>query len=385
MADSSTTGRNLILVGVLLGLGAAAAGFYVSSSFEAPSVDVSMRGSGDIASLTQKVQTAYDEARRDVVVFDIAPQNAIIERDKIPGPDGKLVKNPEGKVPRYTPIFFAPQLWITQEPFSPGDNIKCKVVDLLASGDSARPLHGNVPNAWFFRYGLDDVIVSADALTGDKDGDGFTNQEEFAAQTDPGDPSSHPGFVVDGSAKMSYIKRHVDKYEIELSSTSDFGSSPDSASIVVNIYKGGERILQAKDLKPGSSFGLSTGADDSVKSANRFKILSAKSSSEGNMIEVEDTYTKNEAAKNFTIFSGKTKKVAREDIFATLSMTAGSAKGKTLDHPIQVGESFAVPGFEGTTATLTACSAKEVSIKVGDVVVNIKRMEREKPAPKDKK
>ena len=48
-----------------------------------------------------------------------------------------------------------------------------------------------LPDVWETKYGLDVAQNDADA---DKDGDGFTNAEEFAAGTDPSDKNSHPDY-----------------------------------------------------------------------------------------------------------------------------------------------------------------------------------------------
>jgi len=48
-----------------------------------------------------------------------------------------------------------------------------------------------LPDDWEKKYGLDVAQNDADA---DKDGDGFTNAEEFAAGTDPADKLSHPDY-----------------------------------------------------------------------------------------------------------------------------------------------------------------------------------------------
>jgi hypothetical protein len=47
--------------------------------------------------------------------------------------------------------------------------------------------------AWFKKYHLD--LNDPKMLDADPDGDGFTNREEFLANTDPTDPNSHPPYT----------------------------------------------------------------------------------------------------------------------------------------------------------------------------------------------
>ena len=49
--------------------------------------------------------------------------------------------------------------------------------------------------AWFKKYHLD--LNDPKMLDADPDGDGFTNREEFLANTDPTDPNSHPPYPPD--------------------------------------------------------------------------------------------------------------------------------------------------------------------------------------------
>jgi hypothetical protein len=54
-------------------------------------------------------------------------------------------------------------------------------------------VHAPVPNDWFEKYNL--PIEDADALDQDPDRDGFTNLDEWQANTDPTDKNSHPDYV----------------------------------------------------------------------------------------------------------------------------------------------------------------------------------------------
>ena len=76
----------------------------------------------------------------------------------------------------------------------PGDSKKCP----LCGGDQPEPEKvavdtdsDGLPDEWEEKYGLDPKAADADD---DKDKDGFTNAEEFAAGTDPSDKSSHPDY-----------------------------------------------------------------------------------------------------------------------------------------------------------------------------------------------
>ena len=71
-----------------------------------------------------------------------------------------------------------------------------KPVDLLKDD----PVHEPIPNTWWLENRLDPGF--ADSPARDPDGDGFSNLEEFKAETDPNAPRSYPQLI----AKLSYVK-----------------------------------------------------------------------------------------------------------------------------------------------------------------------------------
>lgn len=78
-------------------------------------------------------------------------------------------------------------------------------VDLVTSPD----VHPPIPNVWWLKYNASPQF--ADSPLRDDDEDGFTNREEFDAQTSPTDKMSHPPLV----AKLSYVKDESERWRVE--------------------------------------------------------------------------------------------------------------------------------------------------------------------------
>jgi hypothetical protein len=96
-------------------------------------------------------------------------------------PAAEVAQDAESKLP--------PQERVTPAPDQPG-------APVVASA-TANPVDKDAYEAWFKKYHLD--LNDPKMLESDADGDGFTNREEFLANTDPLDPNSHPPYPPDPS------------------------------------------------------------------------------------------------------------------------------------------------------------------------------------------
>lgn len=61
-------------------------------------------------------------------------------------------------------------------------------------------VHAGIPNEFWLKYRIDPGF--ADSPQRDEDGDGFTNQEEFTAKTDPTNGKEHPPLI----SKLRYVR-----------------------------------------------------------------------------------------------------------------------------------------------------------------------------------
>ena len=65
----------------------------------------------------------------------------------------------------------------------------------VVASAAVSPVEQEAYEAWFKKNHLD--LKDPTMLDADPDGDGFTNREEFLANTDPNDPNSHPPYPAD--------------------------------------------------------------------------------------------------------------------------------------------------------------------------------------------
>ncbi len=352
MADQSRNERNILIVGVVLGLAAAALGGYTMSSSKALDVDTQLSGKSDGDSLTAEAEETRATLQRDRGIADVAPEGATV--------NGK---------PRVMPFFFSTELW--QIPPQNGGTLY-NVVDIY---DPTVPeLHEGIPNTWFLKYGLVDALSASNGADLDSDGDGFTNREEFADKTDPSKADSLPPLVqatAGKPVKLEVVK--VEKAKAIITVDSMFASDPSTISLKIFKRIDDQKPILKKEVKVGETFGLGEKAN-----AKRFTVLGVDKKSftgsggtaEENVLRVRDNEAIAPADKEFTIRAGRPrandkdrgtpseKGHAINDVAAQIRVTAGPMAGKpegTVRVPLY--GSFKVPGDAKVTCTLQSIDA----------------------------
>lgn len=347
MAEQTNLGKKVLITGILVGI--ALAGWGIASpgagDIVKPSTSVkSGKENKTLGDAAKKMRESMQQSRK---VADTAPKGATINGE-----------------PRLAPLFFSTELWQVAV-----DEKKANmVIDIY--DPAATPIHADVPNTWFITNGISDALGRADGLDLDSDNDGFTNGEEYKAQTKPADPASHPALLAPGQApKMVATKVSTAKAVIGTDSMyTDPSQNPTEANIRIFSADGKTQVHKAT-VKVGESFGLSP------KDAKRFTLVGYEKKQfpgfsgdtvEENVIKVRDNETAG-AEKEFTVRAGtpnvtdKADPAAKghriSDTTATLRLTAGKAMGTTVK--AQLHASFTIPGgaadgkdlkavFEGT-------------------------------------
>ena len=108
---------------------------------------------------------------------------------------------------------------------------------LLEEGQPKRPKDGSIhyhsktrqpiPNSWFLAHKL--ALFSSRVPLEDTDGDGFTNEEEWLAGTDPTDPKAHPPLL----SKLQYLRQDVVNNRIRF--LQHLGGSTKPANVRVTV------------------------------------------------------------------------------------------------------------------------------------------------------
>ncbi|MEE1264886.1 MAG: Amuc_1099 family pilus-like system protein, partial [Akkermansia sp.] len=341
MAEQSNPGLKAIITGVVLGVASAALGGYTMYSGTVSEPETGISGIKSDGSLTAQAEKVKETMKRDFSIVDTAPAGATINGQ-----------------PRMAPLFFSTELWqITRD-----DAKEVTVVDIY---DPAAPsVHGEIPNSWFIANNIADALGRSDGRILDSDEDGFTNAEEFAANTCPSAASSYPDLV---SASGSIPKLEVVKVSTAraiIATDNMFAmSSQKPTSVNIRIYAKRADVLPVHKVtvKPGESFGLNKDDKSGRFTLVRFDTREypdyGGNMNKENVIVVRDNETAS-PEKEFVIRAGKTpaghadekdEKIVKgrkiTDTTVTLRVTAGSAAGKPEGQiRVQLNGSFLIPG-----------------------------------------
>lgn len=368
MADSSKIGRNILVVGIVLGIGAIGGGYYIYNLPDTDTLDVRMpqAKAADNGLTDEAAQVVRDVSTMRRMV-DVAPglDVAFVPRDKV---EGK-------KVPRYTPLFFAPTIWEVPD----AAQKKNIAVDLLAVDPNKppHPLHTvtaedgtskAVPNAWFYTYGIEQNMCDVDAMRQDPDGDGFTNAEEFLAGKDPSDSSDMPSFVAGDTVKLVSVgKKSVHRHLMELSRASSFADN--TANVVIFDSSGTQRLRRHEALKPGDKFGFGDEASGPM-GKERFTLekidtVTDDTGVEAHLVHIRDSYTRLSDATEFDLKEGSRARREVRDTQLKFRVIAGPMKGKPeAEISAQLGETFEIPGFAEVQCQFSEAGDKKTPPKV---------------------
>lgn len=350
MAEQSNPGLKAIITGVVLGVASAALGGYTmySGAVAEPETDISAAKSD--GSLTAQADKVKETLKRDYSIVDTAPAGATINGQ-----------------PRLAPLFYSTELWqITRD-----DAQEVTVVDIY---DPASPnIHGDIPNSWFISNNISDALGRSDGRILDSDEDGFTNAEEFAANTCPSASTSYPDLVQPSGTNPKLEVTKVSTARAIITTDNMFGDvSQKPTTVNIRIYSKVTDVLPVHKvtIKPGDNFGL-TKEDKSGRftlvrfDTKEFPDYGGNMNKE-NVIVVRDNETAS-SDKEFVIRAGKTPAGHKDmgtpnekgrrisDTTVTLRVTAGTAAGKPEGEiRSQLYGSFLIPGGKADGAELRA-------------------------------
>lgn len=131
-----------------------------------------------------------------------------------------------------------------------------KPVDLI----KGEAVHEGIPNSWWLEYRIDPGF--GDAPLRDADEDGFSNQDEFAAKTDPSNAKEFPPLIT----KLTYIGDESVQWVLRPGFEADGGSF----TFTWGDGKTGNKVGAANPVPPGGIF-FKEGA-----AMGRFKLLGSE-------------------------------------------------------------------------------------------------------------
>ena len=129
-------------------------------------------------------------------------------------------------------------------------------VDLIEGKD----VHSGIPNSWWIQYRIDPGF--GDSPLRDEDEDGFSNEDEHTAKTDPSDKKNFPSLI----NKLTYVGEESVQWVLR----PGFESAGGSFTFTYGAGKEQNRVSAANPVPPGGVF-FEQGA-----AMGRFKLLGSE-------------------------------------------------------------------------------------------------------------
>lgn len=106
-----------------------------------------------------------------------------------------------------------------------------------------------IPNEWFFKYGLSPFKNKVEREDGD--GDGFWNEDEFRAGTNPSEKDSHPPYIT----RLFFVKYHKIAFLLTFKSINGDPKKPEELEFQINTQAmgRGSKFVKLGETVPGNN------------------------------------------------------------------------------------------------------------------------------------
>ena len=330
MAAKKDFGKNILIGGIVAGVLAVSLSFLNPAPALFNNPNLKAKTSHEFKNAT--AAKAWTDELSAELAFNKKTHRIEDKSIKLEGVASEI--NQTETITRRHPLFYSVELWQTD------DN---KIIDLYKDGTN---IHGDIPNHWFIKNGLQDAMCKSDAPDQDPDGDGFSNRDEYENNTSPTDVNSTPSLVSPKGVKMLVTNTHKAKVIVRM--VDEMTNPGEEKAVRIRRYRNkNEEIAKDKKivLKKGEKFGIDT------KQPDLFEIneIIPRSDKKEAQVCVLNTVT------NDTTFFDYNEKGERPLSYETVSfvVSAGAAKGTTVG-PILVGREFEVEGLGDYTFKVEA-------------------------------
>ncbi len=216
---SESYDKAVLIFSLVVALGLGAMVFLAKGKVQEDFADPASGGRADVPKNPNVENELYDKALKAI------DEDVVLESPVTKG--GREIQNFVG-----TPLFMVEG---KDDPVDLGD-------------ESYPPVHPPIPNSWWLKHDVDPDW--SDSPDRDADGDGFTNLDEFTAETDPSDPKSFPALI----GKLTCAR--LEKRAFLLSYTSDTTVGPikeeDTFKFKHEEVVGGRRVNTTSEwIQPG--------------------------------------------------------------------------------------------------------------------------------------